>query len=151
MESSRRGGHFEYRHVHTRAIDTPSAMPVAWLNQHRCPTSRGLRHVLQRLCVYVGSMSASPTACPLRGYARAGTQNDRLGKVVILSTGASIPAQWACRRRCRALADSRLAEVASQAAAFVICFSTCVTGHVFRHVLGMRSTCVRHGILVMAY
>ena len=26
LESSRRGGRFEYRHVHTRAIDVPSAM-----------------------------------------------------------------------------------------------------------------------------
>ena len=29
--------------------------------------------------LYIGSISASPTACLLRGYARAGTQNDRLG------------------------------------------------------------------------
>ena len=42
-----------------------------------------------------------PTACPLRGYGRAGTQNDRLGKAVILSTGAPLPAQWTRRRRCR--------------------------------------------------
>ena len=28
----------------------------------------------------IGSTSASPTACPLRGYGRAGTQNDRLGE-----------------------------------------------------------------------
>ena len=31
--------------------------------------------------------SASPTACTLRGYGRAGTQNDRLGEAAILSTG----------------------------------------------------------------
>ena len=37
------------------------------------------------------SSSASPTACPLRGYGYASTQNDRL-----------IPAQWTCRRQCRA-------------------------------------------------
>ena len=43
--------------------------------------------------LYIGSISASPTACLLRGYGRAGTQNDRLGEAVILSTGASIPAQ----------------------------------------------------------
>ena len=34
-----------------------------------------------------------PTACLLRGYGRASTQNDRLRKAVILSSGASIPAQ----------------------------------------------------------
>ena len=37
-------------------------------------------HARSRLCtLYVGSISASPTACPLRG--RAGTQNDRLGEL----------------------------------------------------------------------
>ena len=34
----------------------------------------------------IGSISASPTARPFRGYGRAGTQNDRLGEAVILST-----------------------------------------------------------------
>ena len=38
--------------------------------------------------LYIGSISALPTACPLRGYGRAGTQNDRL---VILGTGTPIP------------------------------------------------------------
>ena len=38
-------------------------------------------------------ISASRTACLLRGHGRAGTQNDRLGEAVILSTGTSIPAQ----------------------------------------------------------
>ena len=28
LESSRRGGHFEYRNVYTRAVDRPSAMPI---------------------------------------------------------------------------------------------------------------------------
>ena len=41
----------------------------------------------------VGSISASPTACPLRGYGRAGTQNDRLGEAVVLSTSTPIPAR----------------------------------------------------------
>ena len=50
---------------------------------------------------HVGSISGSPTARPLRGYGRAGTQNDRLSEAVILSTGTTIPAQWTCRRRCR--------------------------------------------------
>ena len=27
VESSRRGGHFERRHIYTRAMDMPSAMP----------------------------------------------------------------------------------------------------------------------------
>ena len=48
-----------------------------------------------------GTISASPTACPLRGYGRAGTQNDRLGEAVVLSTGTPLPAQCTCRRRCR--------------------------------------------------
>ena len=46
-------------------------------------------------------ISASPMACPLRGYGCAGTQSDRLGEAVIVGTGAPIPAQWACRRRRR--------------------------------------------------
>ena len=49
---------------------------------------------------HYSSISASPTACLLRGYGRAGTQTDRLSEAVILSTGTPIPAQWACRRRC---------------------------------------------------
>ena len=36
-------------------------------------------------CRYIDSISASPTACPLRKYRRAGTQNDRLGEAVILT------------------------------------------------------------------
>ena len=43
--------------------------------------------------LYLGSISASPTACPLRGYGRAGTQNDPLSEAVILSTGTPIPGQ----------------------------------------------------------
>ena len=43
--------------------------------------------------LFIGEfISASPTACPLRGYGRAGTQNDRLGEAVTLSTGTPIPA-----------------------------------------------------------
>ena len=51
--------------------------------------------------LYIGSISASPTACPLRGYGRAGTQNDRLSEAVISSTSTPIPTQWTRRRRCR--------------------------------------------------
>ena len=58
--------------------------------------------------LYIGSISASPTACPLRGYGRAGTRNDHLGEAVILSTGTPIPAQRTCRRRCRDRADIEL-------------------------------------------
>ena len=47
------------------------------------------------------SISASPTAFPLRGYWRAVTQNDRLGEAAFLSTGTPIRAQWTCHRRCR--------------------------------------------------
>ena len=55
--------------------------------------------------LYIGSISASPTACPLCGYGRAGSLNDCLSEAVILFTGTSIPAQWTCRRRCRYRAD----------------------------------------------
>ena len=55
--------------------------------------------------LYIGSISASPTACPLRRYGRAGAQNDRLSEAVVLSTGTPIPAQWTRRRRCRYRAD----------------------------------------------
>ena len=48
--------------------------------------------------LYIGSISASPAACPLRGYGRAGTHNDRLGEAVILSAGKPVPAQWTYRR-----------------------------------------------------
>ena len=52
-------------------------------------------------------ISASPAACPSRGYGRAGTQNDHLGEAVILSAGAPIPAQRTCRQRCRDRAKNR--------------------------------------------
>ena len=48
------------------------------------------------VALYIGSISASPTACPSRGYRRAGTQNDRLSEVV-----TAIPTRWTCPRRCR--------------------------------------------------
>ena len=87
-------GYFEqlFRRVPTANADMASctsASPTACLAHAYPPTS------CQR------STSASPTACPLRGYGRAGTQNDRLAEAVVLSTGTSVPAQWACRRRCR--------------------------------------------------
>ena len=50
----------------------------------------------------MSSISASPTACQLRGYGRAGTKNDRLGEAVVLSTGTPTPAQYTCHRRRRA-------------------------------------------------
>ena len=62
------------------------------LSEWRRVTSRAL---------YIGYISASPTACPSRRYGRASTQNDRLSKAVSLSTGTPIPAQRACRRRSR--------------------------------------------------
>ena len=58
-------------------------------------------------CSLFGSISASLTACLLRGYGRASTQNDRLGMAVVLSTSMSTPVQWACRRRCRNIAVHR--------------------------------------------
>ena len=36
-------------------------------------------HDQTRCQLYIGSISASLTACPLRGYGRAGAQNNRLG------------------------------------------------------------------------
>ena len=73
-------------------------------------TSIRASRALHRL--YIGSVSASPTACPLCGYGRAGTQNDhlavragtrndRFSEVIILSTGRPIPAQWTCSQRRR--------------------------------------------------
>ena len=42
----------------------------------RQPTTR------QDQARHSGSISASPTACPLRGYGRVGTQNDRLSEAL---------------------------------------------------------------------
>ena len=53
--------------------------PHAFASRRTQPSCSGYR-------LYIGSTSASPTACPLRGYGRAGTQSDRLGAPV-----------WACR------------------------------------------------------
>ena len=69
-----------------------------------CRSQRGLSRIIeawrpgQHARKTIGlaiTISASPTACPLRGYGRA------LGGAVILSTGTPIPAQRTCRRRCR--------------------------------------------------
>ena len=67
--------------------------------RHRCCAGR--RDGQADADVHRHSISASPTACPLRGYGRAGTEKDRLSKAVILRTGTPIPAQRTCRRRCR--------------------------------------------------
>ena len=45
-------------------------------------------------CLYASTkigISPSPTACPLRGYGRGGTQNDRHSEAVILITGTPYP------------------------------------------------------------
>ena len=68
----------------------PVRRPVRW-PVRRPMGRRGRRSTLQSL--YVGSILASITACSLRGYGHAGTQNDRLGPGVILSTDTSVPAQ----------------------------------------------------------
>ena len=87
--------------------------PVPALTRALVHCEGGMRPVVvypldaPRLPQGLGSISASPTACPLRGYGRAGTQNDRLGEAVmarpyqavILRTGTAIPAQRTCRRR----------------------------------------------------
>ena len=63
------------------------------------PKRRDISTLTALYRLYTGSISASPMACPLRGYGRAGTQSDRLSEAVILSTGKSTPAQKTCRRR----------------------------------------------------
>ena len=57
---------------------------------------------------YIGSATA--TACPLRGYGRAGTQNDSIGGAVVLSTGTRMPARQKRRRRRRDRAGVELAQ-----------------------------------------
>ena len=69
----------------------------------------------------VPSISASLTACLLRGYGRAGTQNDRLSEAVILSTGTPIPAHQTSRRRCRDRAIFRCRDRASVSATTHMC------------------------------
>ena len=64
------------------------------------------RGVYARVYTRFGSISASPTACPLRGYGRT-------------------PAQWPCRRRCRYSTDSH---------AVVHMRSTCETRGVYARV-----------------
>ena len=72
-------------------------IPAHWTCRRRCryrdtsPCTRAYRFLRFRcgvdccgagyvsLWLYIGSLSASPTACRLCGYGRAGTQNDRLG------------------------------------------------------------------------
>ena len=86
-------------------------LPQAWLSLLRrtLPFKKGdtfhkLEFKVAAMKKVGGSLSASPTACALRGYWRAGTQNDRragIGEAVILRTGTPIPAQCTCHRRCR--------------------------------------------------
>ena len=72
---------------HTR-VHTQGARTHA--DTHVC--ARRLLFGLGRLCpqLYIGSFSASPTACLLCWYGRAGTQNGRFAEAVVLSTGLSI-------------------------------------------------------------
>ena len=53
------------------------------------PYGEGAREAFVRQRPYTGSISASSTACLLRGYGRAGTQNDRLAEAVNLSTSGN--------------------------------------------------------------
>ena len=88
-------------HMH---MHRPTDMPTHMLTHMSTdmPTRRGALHCHARACpATIIGISASPTACRLRGYGHAGTQSDRLGEAVILSTGTTIPAQRTCRRRCR--------------------------------------------------
>ena len=55
--------------------------------------------------LYIGTISTSPTACPLLGYGRASTQNDLQvwaypSEAVILSTSTPIPTQETCCQCC---------------------------------------------------
>ena len=69
-----------YTHVFTHFLHTT----------HMC-AGTGDTHVY--VLLYTLIYSAPPTACLPRGYGRAGTQNDRLGEPVVMSTGTSIPAR----------------------------------------------------------
>ena len=90
----------------SRTSGTQSARPARATAGCSPPTASSTRTTRARpgrttTVGMITGISASPTACPLRGYRRAGTQNDRLSEAVILSTGTPIPAQWTCRRRCQ--------------------------------------------------
>ena len=92
------------------------------------PTS-GTSHTGAATVGVPSSISAPPRECPLRGYGRAGTQNDRLSEAVILSTGTPIPAQRTCRRRCRYAGTSHTG------AATVGVFETAVGLHTYNRPL----------------
>ena len=66
LESSRRGGHFEYRHAYTLATDVPSAMADAYSYGRR-----GSADVVLVLLCYELCVSACARACArLRTCAR---------------------------------------------------------------------------------
>ena len=63
-------------------MDMPSAMPIAikWLRKAAVQGHMEAQYhmgIAYQVCSH-GPISASPTACLLRGYGRANTQNDRL-------------------------------------------------------------------------
>ena len=61
-----------YAHVHTHVYTLVRRVFSTTLFFADAQANRMLRGL------YIGSISASPTACLFRGYGRAGTQNDRL-------------------------------------------------------------------------
>ena len=65
-----------YRHAHRHECGRMRGRVYEYLPAHLCED-------IYIGSIYIGSISASPTACPLRGYGRAGTQNDRLGETDI--------------------------------------------------------------------
>ena len=67
-------------HVRAGAPYLPCANACAWNAMH---TARPCQRRWVAKVGHIGSISALPTACPLRGYRRAGTQNDRLSEAVI--------------------------------------------------------------------
>ena len=82
-------------HVYAPCAECAVCVPErarAWRTCMRARVRLGfLAFVCRHRGLYIGSISASPTACPVRGYGRAGTQSDRLGEAVILSTCTPTP------------------------------------------------------------
>ena len=86
-----------YTHAYTRACTRVYTNVCAYVYTHVHTQLERLSYIEDVICgavicaITIIGISASPTACPLRGYGRAGTQNDRLSEAVILSTGTLVP------------------------------------------------------------
>ena len=75
-------------HMPTKVFNNKKLSVSIHMSIRRCTTTAA-----SGLMLYIGSISASPTACLSGGYESAGTKNDFLTEAVILSTGPSIPPQ----------------------------------------------------------